>query len=57
VFTIYPFWYFDADESLVFQMIGFVEKLPAEWEPQWKEMKISSSRDLPIKEGTQFDLE
>ncbi|KAJ6159608.1 hypothetical protein N7497_004145 [Penicillium chrysogenum] len=50
VFTIYPFWYFDADESLVFQMIGFVEKLPAEWEPQWKEMKISSSRDLPIKE-------
>jgi hypothetical protein len=30
-----------------------VEKLPVEWELQWKEMKTSSSRDLPIKEGTQ----
>ncbi|CAG8901418.1 unnamed protein product [Penicillium egyptiacum] len=49
VFTIYPFW-FDEEEYLVFQMIGFVERLPVEWESQWKEMKTRSGRDLEIKE-------
>ncbi|KAJ5425134.1 hypothetical protein N7465_000204 [Penicillium sp. CMV-2018d] len=31
-------------------MIGFVERLQVEWESQWKEMQIRSSRDLGIKE-------
>ena len=25
----YPFWYLGEDEVLIFQMIGFVESLPA----------------------------
>lgn len=32
-------------------MIGFVEKLPAEWESQWKSMQMRSSHNLELGEG------
>ncbi|KOS38318.1 hypothetical protein ACN38_g10875 [Penicillium nordicum] len=50
LFTIYPFWHFGEDESLVSQMIGFVERLPVVWESRWKEIQMRSSCDLEIKE-------
>lgn len=35
-------------------MIGFVERLPTEWESKWKSMQTRSSHDLEI-EGKQID--
>ncbi|KAJ5971413.1 uncharacterized protein N7479_001331 [Penicillium vulpinum] len=51
LFTNYPFRYFDRDEYLIFQMIDFVERLPIEWEPQWKTIQTKISRNLEINEG------
>ncbi|KAJ5684509.1 uncharacterized protein N7477_000854 [Penicillium maclennaniae] len=48
LFTTWPFWYLGEDEVLVFQMIGFVERLPADWESQWTSMLIRSSHDLEL---------
>ncbi|KAJ6027408.1 uncharacterized protein N7446_003998 [Penicillium canescens] len=48
LFATYPFWYLGEDEVLILQMIGFVEKLPTEWESRWKSMKMRSSHDLEI---------
>jgi hypothetical protein len=39
---------------MVFQMIGFVEKLPTEWESKWKSMQTKSSHDLEV-EGKLLD--
>ena len=46
MFTSYPFWYLGEDEVLVLQMVGFVEKLPAEWQPKWEKMKMDFNRTL-----------
>lgn len=35
-------------------MIGFVERLPTEWESKWKSMQTMSSHDLEV-EGKQID--
>ncbi|KXG46500.1 uncharacterized protein PGRI_053560 [Penicillium griseofulvum] len=50
LFASWPFWYFGEDEMLMLQMIGFVERLPAEWQPKWESMVKSSSRDLKLEE-------
>ncbi|KAL4897599.1 kinase-like domain-containing protein [Aspergillus ambiguus] len=55
LFTTYPFWYLDEDEVLVFQMIGFVERLPTEWESKWKSMQTRSSHDLETFTETVHD--
>lgn len=36
-------------------MIGFVERLPAEWESQWKLMQTRSSHNLELEEGKYAD--
>jgi hypothetical protein len=36
-------------------MIGYVEKLPSEWESQWKSMKTGSSHDLTEENGEQIN--
>lgn len=54
LFTAYPFWYLGEDEVLVLQMIGFVERLPAEWESRWTSMQMRSRHDLEV-EGKQID--
>ena len=46
MFTSYPFWYLGEDEVLVLQMVGFVGKLPAEWQPKWEKMKMDFNRTL-----------
>lgn len=51
LFTTWPFWYLGEDEVLIFQMIGFVEKLPAEWESKWESMLMKSSHNLEPEEG------
>lgn len=55
LFTSFPFWYLGEDEVLVFQMIGFVERLPAEWEAQWRAMQTRSQHDLSV-EGEQLHV-
>ncbi|OJJ30824.1 hypothetical protein ASPWEDRAFT_54195 [Aspergillus wentii DTO 134E9] len=50
LFMAYPFWYLGEDEVLAFQMIGFVEQLPAEWQAKWEEMQSSSKHDLAVKD-------
>ncbi|KAF3008232.1 hypothetical protein E8E15_000448 [Penicillium rubens] len=50
LFTTWPFWYLGEDEVLIFQMIGFVERLPAEWESKWTSMLMRSSHDLELEE-------
>ncbi|KAJ6139768.1 hypothetical protein N7471_006254 [Penicillium samsonianum] len=50
LFTTWPFWYLGEDEVLIFQMIGFVEKLPAEWESKWESMLMKSSHNLEPEE-------
>ena len=40
---------------MIFQMIGFVEGLPAKWESKWKSMQMKSSHDLEVEEGKQID--
>lgn len=35
-------------------MIGFVERLPTEWESKWESMQTRSSHDLEV-EGKQID--
>ncbi|KAJ5422613.1 hypothetical protein N7491_011058 [Penicillium cf. griseofulvum] len=50
LFTNWPFWYLGEDEVLMSQMIGFVEKLPAEWQPKWESMVKSTSHDLEPEE-------
>lgn len=51
LFTAWPFWYLGEDEVFVFQMIGFVERLPAEWESKWESMRMKSSHNLETEEG------
>ncbi|KAJ5544637.1 hypothetical protein N7461_006941 [Penicillium sp. DV-2018c] len=46
LFRTWPFWYIGEDEVLIFQMIGFVERLPAEWESKWKSMQMRSNHNL-----------
>ncbi|KAJ5632555.1 hypothetical protein N7490_008894 [Penicillium lividum] len=41
-----PFWYLGEEDELGFQMIGFVELLPAKWQPRWDEIQAASGRDL-----------
>ncbi|OQE60814.1 hypothetical protein PENNAL_c0090G10877 [Penicillium nalgiovense] len=50
LFTAWPFWYLGEDEVFVFQMIGFVERLPAEWESKWESMRMKSSHNLETEE-------
>jgi hypothetical protein len=38
-------------------MIGFVERLPAEWESKWTSMSMKSSHDLELEEGKQNDTQ
>lgn len=38
-------------------MIGLVERLPAEWESQWKSMLMKSSHNLELEEGKQTDTQ
>jgi hypothetical protein len=38
-------------------MIGFVERLPAEWESKWTSMLMRSSHDLELEEGKQTDAQ
>lgn len=35
----------------MFQMIGFAETLPAEWESKWKSMQARSRHDLTVEHG------
>ncbi|KAI9651543.1 MAG: hypothetical protein M1829_002693 [Trizodia sp. TS-e1964] len=39
VFGSRPFQHWGGDDRLIPQMIGFVEELPAEWEPKWQLMQ------------------
>lgn len=55
LFTTWPFWYLGEDEVLIFQMVGFVERLPAEWEPKWESMQMTSSHNLELEEGNKTD--
>ncbi|OJJ85770.1 uncharacterized protein ASPGLDRAFT_65712 [Aspergillus glaucus CBS 516.65] len=57
LFTTYPFWYLGEDEVLVFQMIGFVERLPTEWESKWESMQTRSSHDLEVEDCAMSKLE
>ncbi|OQE28558.1 hypothetical protein PENSTE_c003G08400 [Penicillium steckii] len=57
VFTAWPFSYMGGDEFLAFQMIDFVEKLPAEWEPKWKSMVMNSKKDLRLEDNGAFEIE
>ncbi|KAJ5962603.1 hypothetical protein N7501_007544 [Penicillium viridicatum] len=50
LFTTWPFWYLGEDEVLIFQMIGFVEGLPAEWKSKWESMLMRSSHNLELEE-------
>ncbi|KAI2944570.1 hypothetical protein CBS147321_4269 [Aspergillus niger] len=43
--------YLGEHEVLVLQMIGFVGKLPKDWQPTWERMKSSFKRDLDLLEG------
>ncbi|KAJ5812377.1 hypothetical protein N7474_008678 [Penicillium riverlandense] len=52
LFTKSPFWYLGEVEVLVFQMIGFVEGLPREWQSTWESMQAKSKHDLTV-EGKQ----
>lgn len=38
-------------------MIGFVERLPAEWESKWTSMSMRSSYDLKPNEGKHNDTQ
>lgn len=40
-----PFWYMGDVNNLVKQMIGFVEELPAEWEPEWERLRGDGGGD------------
>ncbi|RJE21752.1 STYKc [Aspergillus sclerotialis] len=53
LFTTYPFWYLGEDEVLVFQMIGFVEKFPTEWQAKWENMQMSSEHELEIEDDSE----
>ncbi|KAI9373627.1 kinase-like domain-containing protein [Aspergillus egyptiacus] len=57
LFTAYPFWYLGEDEVLVFQMIGFVERLPTEWQPTWESMQTRSRHDLAVEDCAMSKLE
>ncbi|KAJ6108902.1 hypothetical protein N7512_008739 [Penicillium capsulatum] len=57
LFTAYPFWYLGENEVLVLQMIGFVERLPLEWEPEWKSMQTRSNHDLRVEDHAITKLE
>ncbi|KAJ5522860.1 uncharacterized protein N7503_006535 [Penicillium pulvis] len=57
LFTTWPFWYLGEDDVLIFQMIGFVERLPTEWESKWTSMLMRSSHDLELDEGKQTDTQ
>ncbi|KAJ5804458.1 uncharacterized protein N7518_000761 [Penicillium psychrosexuale] len=46
LFTTWPFWYLSEDEILIYQMIGFVERLPAKWES----MLRSSRHNLELED-------
>ena len=37
-------------------MIGFVERLPDEWESKWTSMLMRSSHDLKSEEGKETDV-
>ncbi|KAJ5085091.1 hypothetical protein N7532_009862 [Penicillium argentinense] len=50
LFTTWPFWYLGEDDVFIFQMIGFVESLPAEWESKWRSMMKKSTHDLKLEE-------
>jgi hypothetical protein len=50
VFGSRPFWFFGNINSLVAQMIGFVEELPVEWKPEWERLRRSDEHkrdDIP----------
>ncbi|GKZ25988.1 hypothetical protein AbraIFM66951_001979 [Aspergillus brasiliensis] len=51
IFGSYPFQYLGEDEVLVLQMIGFVGKLPEDWQPIWERMKLNFKHDLHLIEG------
>ncbi|OJJ72713.1 hypothetical protein ASPBRDRAFT_65046 [Aspergillus brasiliensis CBS 101740] len=53
IFGSYPFQYLGEDEVLVLQMIGFVGKLPKDWQPIWERMKSNFKRDLHLIEDNQ----
>ena len=62
IFGTLPFYQILGDmDTLIRQMIGFVEELPTEWEQQWDDMQRNSklpmvsmtSRSLP---GAQWSL-
>ncbi|KAL4807908.1 kinase-like domain-containing protein [Aspergillus unguis] len=57
LFTTWPFWYLGEDEMLALQMIGFVERLPAEWEAKWESMVKESRRNLEIEDYGTSKLE
>ncbi|RAK99538.1 kinase-like protein [Aspergillus ibericus CBS 121593] len=50
-FAAYPFSYWGSVEALAAQMIGFVEKLPVEWQPQWQRMLSNSGSGLQVNES------
>ncbi|KAM3429616.1 hypothetical protein MY4824_008138 [Beauveria thailandica] len=50
IFASYPFQYLGDDDILIAQMIGFVEKLPSEWEERWHQMSKAPGRRLPTRE-------
>ena len=47
LFTTWPFFYIGGDHLLITQMIGLVEKLPAEWEPKWKSISKIPNDNKP----------
>ncbi|CDM28975.1 unnamed protein product [Penicillium roqueforti FM164] len=49
-FTTWPFWYLGEDEILIYQMIGFVEKLVAEWKSKWESMLRNSRHNLELED-------
>ncbi len=45
VFGSRPFWFLGNNiNSLVAQMISFIEELPVEWKPEWERLRRSDER-------------
>ncbi|KAE9371863.1 kinase-like protein [Stipitochalara longipes BDJ] len=52
VFQAIPFHYLGGDDALAEAMIGFVEKLPIEWEPKFQKLLWNAKRKVEDSKGS-----
>ncbi|PWY94241.1 kinase-like protein [Aspergillus sclerotioniger CBS 115572] len=50
IFKTYPFHYWGKMSACSAQMIGFIEKLPIEWQPVWQHMRSDSKFAMQVDE-------